>query len=297
MTSPARVCHLPLRPCGCAQPAARACNVRFACCRRPVMTRGMTSGPCASGRREEERLTTRKLGTRLQHRMPLPLKIPIPAVDFRDLANAPRGTAPQKPAHAPTPHPAASGNSILAGSPVNHPAGGEHMELSFEVAHVPSPGISLQPARFVGHQISAKFGRGWGKYNPVHVPICDVEDVEAELAKPNFGCKRLLCASKADIAKLNDRRRSAAQPICAARTLVHPGRTRGQVRPNKVNHISYNNIPFTIRTAEPWQSAMRLAPCTRRSPTAPTTLMVLAIRRRLTPGGHGLAGWNVRVYS
>ena len=171
-----------------------------------------------NGRREEERLPTRKLGTRLQHRVPLPLKIPIPAVDFRDLANAPRGTAPKKPVHAPTPHPAASGNSILAGSPVSHPsAGGEHMELSFEVAHVPSP-VSLQPARFVGHQISAKFGRGWGKYNPVHVPICDVEDVEAELAKPNFGCKRLLCASKADIAKLNDRRRSAAQPLCGVRT-------------------------------------------------------------------------------
>jgi hypothetical protein len=140
---------------------------------------------------------THGFGDQVDTSNPLQLKIPIQAVDFRDLANSSRGTAPKKPTHAPTPHPTVLGNSILVGIPVSHPsAGWEHMEVSFEVAHVPSPGISLQPARFVGHQISAKFGLGWGKYHPVHVPICDVEDVEAELAKPNFGCKRLLYASK-----------------------------------------------------------------------------------------------------
>ena len=39
------------------------------------------------------------------------------------------------------------------------------------------------PSRFIGHQHSSKYGRSWGKYNPVHVPIIDgIEDVELELS-------------------------------------------------------------------------------------------------------------------
>jgi hypothetical protein len=100
------------------------------------------------------------------------------------------------------------------------------MELSFDVGGAAPPGTGAKPARFVGHQVSAKFGRSWGKYNPVHLPICDVDDVEAELAKPNFGCKRLLCASKADIAKLNERRRCDARVLCAACARMPPRSAR-----------------------------------------------------------------------
>ena len=96
------------------------------------------------------------------------------------------------------------------------------MELSFDVRRAAPPGTGAKPARFVGHQVSAKFGRSWGKYNPVHLPICDVDDVEAELSKPNFGCKHLLCASKADIAKLNERRRSDARVPCAVCARMPP---------------------------------------------------------------------------
>jgi hypothetical protein len=60
-----------------------------------------------------------------------------------------------------------------------------------------------QSARFVAHQQSAKYGRAWGKYNPMHLPIVQgVADIELELAKPNFGCRQLLRASKMDIAKV-----------------------------------------------------------------------------------------------
>ena len=93
---------------------------------------------------------------------------------------------------------------MLDGNPGEETSKGDMSFVLDADTQASSPG---KFARFVAHQKSSKFGRSWGKYNPVHLPIVQgVQDVEEELMRPNFGCRQVMRASKTDFAKLNDRR-------------------------------------------------------------------------------------------
>ena len=99
-----------------------------------------------------------------------------------------------------------AGNATVFAKSQRTETGRAAHSMSVDLNANSSSPVPASQVRFVGHEQCPKFGRSWGKYNPVHLPVVDgVSDVENELAKPNFGCRTLLCASKMDLAKFSDR--------------------------------------------------------------------------------------------